>query len=131
MRAHNRACSSEDRTEIVDQALIARTSGGRPRARLRAAARAPTRCHLCNRSGGIGEVGRAAAGGGLRRIRPGKVVEIIFWHTTQMPDEYRSIQPRRNPEDIDLVAIKTDLNSLWSKSRSCRPDRSQLSNRST
>ncbi len=26
-----------------------------------------------------------------------------------MPDEYRPIQPRRNPEDIDLAAIKTDL----------------------
>jgi len=39
-------------------------------------------------------------------------VEIFFWHTTRMPDEYRSIQPRRNPEDIDLAAIKADLEFL-------------------
>jgi len=29
-----------------------------------------------------------------------------------MPDEYRSIQPRRDPEDFDLAAIKTDLECL-------------------
>jgi hypothetical protein len=29
-----------------------------------------------------------------------------------MPDEHRSIQPRRYPEDIDLAAIKTDLEFL-------------------
>jgi hypothetical protein len=28
--------------------------------------------------------------------RPSKVVEIIFWHTARMPDEHRSIQPRRD-----------------------------------
>jgi hypothetical protein len=39
-------------------------------------------------------------------------VEIIFWHTTRVLDEYRSIQPPRDPEDIDLVAIKTDLEFL-------------------
>jgi hypothetical protein len=39
-------------------------------------------------------------------------VETIFWHTTRMPDEHRSIQPRRDPEDIDLAAIKTDLEFL-------------------
>jgi hypothetical protein len=30
---------------------------------------------------------------------PSKVVEITFWHTIRMPDEYRSIQPRRDPSD--------------------------------
>ena len=39
-------------------------------------------------------------------------MEIIFWHTTRMPDEHRSIQPRRDPEEIDLAAIKTDLEFL-------------------
>jgi hypothetical protein len=39
-------------------------------------------------------------------------VEIIFWHTTRMPDEQRLIQPRRDPEDIDLAAIQTDLEFL-------------------
>ena len=39
-------------------------------------------------------------------------MEIIFWHTTRVLDEYRSIQPPRDPEDIDLVAIKTDLEFL-------------------
>jgi hypothetical protein len=39
-------------------------------------------------------------------------VEIVFWHTTRMPGEHRSIQPRRDPEDIDLDAIKTDLEFL-------------------
>ena len=29
-----------------------------------------------------------------------------------MPDEHRSIQPRRDPEDIDLAVIKTDLEFL-------------------
>jgi hypothetical protein len=29
-----------------------------------------------------------------------------------MPDEHRSIQPQRDPEDIDLAAIKTDLEFL-------------------
>jgi hypothetical protein len=48
----------------------------------------------------------------VRPVRPSKVVEIIFWHTTRMPDEHRSIQPRRYPEDIDLAAIKTDLEFL-------------------
>jgi len=28
------------------------------------------------------------------------------------PDEHRSIQPQRDPEDIDLAAIKTDLEFL-------------------
>jgi len=26
-----------------------------------------------------------------------------------MPDDHRPLMPRRNPEDIDLGAIKTDL----------------------
>ena len=29
-----------------------------------------------------------------------------------MPDEHGSVQPRRDPEDIDLAAIKTDLEFL-------------------
>ena len=29
-----------------------------------------------------------------------------------MPDDHHSLMPRRNPEDIDLGAIKTDLESL-------------------
>jgi hypothetical protein len=29
-----------------------------------------------------------------------------------MPDEHRSIQPERDPEDIDLAAIKADLEFL-------------------
>jgi hypothetical protein len=29
-----------------------------------------------------------------------------------MPDDYRPPMPRRNPEDIDLGAIKTDLEFL-------------------
>jgi hypothetical protein len=33
----------------------------------------------------------------------------ILWHTARMPDEYRSPLPRRNPEHVDLAAIKTDL----------------------
>ena len=51
--------------------------------------------------------GPAAAG-----VGGSKVVEIIFWHTTRMPDELRPIQPRRDPEDIDLAAIKTYLEFL-------------------
>ena len=39
-------------------------------------------------------------------------MEIIFWRTTRMPDEHRLIQPRRDPGDIDLAAIKTDLEFL-------------------
>ena len=39
-------------------------------------------------------------------------MEIIFWHTTRVLDEYRSIQPPRDPEDIELVAINTDLEFL-------------------
>ena len=31
---------------------------------------------------------------------------------TDMPDDYHPIMPRRNPEDIDLAAIKTDLEFL-------------------
>jgi hypothetical protein len=29
-----------------------------------------------------------------------------------MPDDYHPLMPRRNPEDIDLGAIKTDLEFL-------------------
>ena len=29
-----------------------------------------------------------------------------------MPDDHRPLMPRRNPEDIDLGAIKTDLEFL-------------------
>jgi hypothetical protein len=29
-----------------------------------------------------------------------------------MPDDHHPIMPRRNPEDIDLAAIKTDLEFL-------------------
>jgi hypothetical protein len=31
---------------------------------------------------------------------------------TDMPDDYHSPTPRRNPEDIDLGAIKADLEFL-------------------
>jgi hypothetical protein len=31
---------------------------------------------------------------------------------TDMPDDYRPLMPRRNPKDIDLGAIKTDLEFL-------------------
>jgi hypothetical protein len=30
----------------------------------------------------------------------------------RMPDDYHPLMPRRNPEDIDLGAIKTDLEFL-------------------
>ena len=29
-----------------------------------------------------------------------------------MPDDYHQLMPRRNPEDIDLAAIKADLEFL-------------------
>jgi hypothetical protein len=66
---------------------------------------------------------QAGRGGGravsrrVRPVRPSKVVEIIFWHTIRMRDEYRSIQPRCNPEDIDLAAIKADLEFLMEQGR--------------
>jgi hypothetical protein len=36
----------------------------------------------------------------------------IIWHQRPMPDDYHPPLPRRNPEDIDLGAIKTDLEFL-------------------
>ncbi len=36
----------------------------------------------------------------------------ILWHLVAVPDDYHSPMPRRNPEDIDLGAIKTDLEFL-------------------
>jgi hypothetical protein len=33
----------------------------------------------------------------------------ILWHTARIPDEHRLPFPRRDPEQIDLAAIKTDL----------------------
>jgi hypothetical protein len=35
-----------------------------------------------------------------------------MWHTSRMPDGLPPNLPRRNPEDIDLGAIKTDLEFL-------------------
>jgi hypothetical protein len=47
---------------------------------------------------------------------------------TDMPDDYHPPMPRRNPEDIDLGAIKTDLELLIERSgaspcSSTRPSR--------
>jgi hypothetical protein len=36
----------------------------------------------------------------------------IIWHLRPMPDDLHSLMPRRNPEDIDLGAIKADLEFL-------------------
>ena len=36
----------------------------------------------------------------------------MFWHHIVMPDDHHALLPRRNPEDIDLGAIKADLEFL-------------------
>jgi hypothetical protein len=36
----------------------------------------------------------------------------MIWHDRSMPDDHHPIMPRRNPEDIDLGAIKADLEFL-------------------
>jgi hypothetical protein len=36
----------------------------------------------------------------------------IIWHDVAMPDDHHPLMPRRNPEDIDLGAIKADLEFL-------------------
>jgi hypothetical protein len=36
----------------------------------------------------------------------------MIWHDVSMPDITHPLVPRRNPEDIDLGAIKTDLEFL-------------------
>jgi hypothetical protein len=35
-----------------------------------------------------------------------------IWHLRPMPDDHHPLMPRRNPEDIDLGAIKADLEIL-------------------
>jgi len=35
--------------------------------------------------------------------------ETILAHRSGMPDDHHPILPRRNPEDVDLAAIKADL----------------------
>jgi hypothetical protein len=36
----------------------------------------------------------------------------IIWHHDDMPDDHNPLMPRREPERIDLAAIKTDLEFL-------------------
>jgi hypothetical protein len=36
----------------------------------------------------------------------------MFWHHIVMPDDHHALLSRRNPEDIDLGAIKADLEFL-------------------
>ena len=36
----------------------------------------------------------------------------MLWHHFTMPDDHHPLMPRRNPEDIDLGAIKADLEFL-------------------
>ena len=36
----------------------------------------------------------------------------MFGHHVAMPDDHHPLMPRRNPEDIDLGAIKADLEFL-------------------
>jgi hypothetical protein len=36
----------------------------------------------------------------------------MTWHHIAMRDDHHPLMPRRNPEDIDLGAIKTDLEFL-------------------
>jgi hypothetical protein len=36
----------------------------------------------------------------------------LIWHHTPMPDDYHPLDPQRVPEQIDLAAIKTDLEFL-------------------
>jgi hypothetical protein len=45
---------------------------------------------------------------------PGSVnrSSTIIWHHIPMPDDHHPLMPRRNPEDIDLGAIKADLEFL-------------------
>ena len=42
-------------------------------------------------------------------------LSTIIWHHIAMPDDHHPIMPRRNPEDIDLAAIKTDLEFLMER----------------
>jgi hypothetical protein len=45
---------------------------------------------------------------GRRLNRP----STLIWHHVAMPDDHHPLMPRRNPEDIDLGAIKADLEFL-------------------
>ena len=45
---------------------------------------------------------------------------------TDMPDDYRPPMPRRNPEDIDLGAIKADLEFLIEWMERFRKERCRL-----
>ena len=47
-----------------------------------------------------------------------------------MPDDYHPPMPRRNPEDIDLGAIKADLEFLIERTERF-PTRKELADRST
>ena len=52
----------------------------------------------------------------------------MMWHHIAMRDDYHPLMPRRNPEDIDLGAIKAELQFLMERGsrlptrKDCRSD---------